>query len=98
MAKKDMKPEIQQARVLGGFELDGVQYHSNDIIESDPILIRSLGTAVDTNKDAVDFCLSLEKPIVKRHEFKKPEQPAGSQESAETEEAAETQEDQPAAQ
>lgn len=93
-----MAKKTQQARVLGGFELDGVKYNSNDVIESDPVLIRSLGTAVDTTKEAVDYCLNLEEPIVKRHEFKRSEQPAESQESAGTEAAAEAQENQSAAQ
>ena len=91
------KEKYQKARVLGGFELDGVKYTSNDVIESDPMLIRSLGTAVDTTKEAVDYCLSLEKPIVKRHEFKRPGQPADAQEAAETQEDPETKEE-PAAQ
>ena len=47
MAKKTIK----QARVLGGFELDGIKYNPNDIIESDPRLIKSLGTSVDVGYD-----------------------------------------------
>ena len=58
MAKKESK--TQQARVLGGFTLDGIEYQSNEIIEADPALIASLGTSVDTDKDAVAHCLVQE--------------------------------------
>lgn len=75
---KKSKPEQQQARVLGGFALDGIDYNPNDIIESDPELIRALGSSVDTSKEAVDYCLSLEKPVIKQHPYNKPQdaQPA----------------------
>lgn len=83
--------ETQQARVLGGFTLDGIDYNPNDIIESDPELIRSLGSSVDTSSDAVNYCLGLEKPVIKQHPYNKPqpvEQPETEQPAAEEEQPA----------
>jgi len=68
MVKKTLR-----ARVLSGFILDNVRYNPNDIIESDPKLINSLGTSVDTSKEAVDYCLSQKEPVIKVHEFNEPE-------------------------
>lgn len=69
MTKRTEQRHIEQARVLGGFTLDGVDYNPNDIIETDPELIKSLGTSVDTEKEAIDYCLALDKPVIKRHEY-----------------------------
>lgn len=65
---KKNKPEgLQQARVLGGFMLDGVSYFSNDIIEASEEIIKSLGTAVDTDSNAIERCLTKEHAVIKRH-------------------------------
>lgn len=66
MAKK----KTQQARVLAGFELDGVQYNPDDVIEASPEMIEQLGSSVDANHSAVDHCLSLDKPVIKKHATK----------------------------
>lgn len=61
-----------QARVLGGFTLDQIEYGPNDIIESDPALIKSLGNSVDASAESVAEALKLG-GAVKQHEYKKPE-------------------------
>lgn len=80
--------DAQRACVLGGFTLDGIEYHPNDIIESDPELIRSLGSSVDASVEAVNYCLSLEKPVIKQHPYNKPQD---AQPAAETEQPAQEQ-------
>lgn len=70
MAKKKSQAGMMQARVLGGFVLDGVQYNSDDIIEASPIMIEQLGSSVDAHPTAVDHCLGLENPVIKKHESK----------------------------
>lgn len=69
--KKSRPGQLQQARVLGGFTLDGVGYQSNDIIEAHPDIIKSLGTSIDPDSDAVDHCLNREDAVIKRHEWTK---------------------------
>lgn len=64
---EEVQAEAIQARVLGGFTLDGVQYDPNDVIEGTPSLIKSLGSSVDADPQAVGYCLGLHKPIIKRH-------------------------------
>ena len=59
--------EYKQARVLGGFTLDGIEYKSNDVIEADEKLINSLGTSVDPHPDAVKYCLDKEGAVIKHH-------------------------------
>lgn len=89
--KKSKPEQNQQACVLGGFTLDDIEYHPNDIIESDPELIRSLGRSVDTSEEAVNHCLNLENPVIKQHPYNKPEaveQPEEAQPAAETEQPA----------
>ncbi|AEJ02177.1 hypothetical protein Nit79A3_2405 [Nitrosomonas sp. Is79A3] len=83
--KKSQPAKYQQARVLGGFTLDGVNYQSDDIIEAHPDIIKSLGTAIDPGPAAVDHCLNKQDAVIKRHEWNKPE-PATevAQESTET--------------
>ena len=71
--KKNKPEQLQQARVLGGFTLDGVNYESDDIIEAHPDIIKSLGTSIDPDPDAVDHCLNKEDAVIKRHEWTKPE-------------------------
>lgn len=66
------KRKTQQARVLGGFVLDGVEYNPNDVIESHPKIIKSLGSSVDTAEEAVEYCLKLKKPIIKKHDWIEP--------------------------
>lgn len=66
--KKSQPAKYQQARVLGGFTLDGVDYQSDDIIEARPDIIKSLGTAIDTDPAAVDYCLNKRDAVIKRHE------------------------------
>ena len=70
--KKNRPEQLQQARVLGGFTLDGVNYQSNDIIEAHPQIIISLGTAVDTDYDAIEQCLNVDSSVIKRHEWIEP--------------------------
>lgn len=70
MAKKKTQGGMMQARVLGGFELDGVQYNPDDIIEADAKMIEQLGSSVDAHPSAVDHCLDLENPVIKKHESK----------------------------
>lgn len=67
MSKREEQKKTQQARVLGGFVLNGVEYNSNDIIEAGTEIIVSLGSSVDASNDAVEFCLSLENPVIKKH-------------------------------
>ncbi len=71
--KKNKTEQLLQARVLGGFTLDGVTYHSDDIIEAHPDIIKSLGTAIDPDPAAVDYCLNKQDAVIKRHEWTKPE-------------------------
>lgn len=71
--KKNKPEQLQQARVLGGFTLDGVTYQSDDIIEAHPDIIKSLGTAIDTDPSAVDYALNRKDAVIKRHEWTKPE-------------------------
>lgn len=63
----DTQIEVIQARVLGGFTLDDVQYEPNDVIEGTPSLIKSLASSVDADPEAVKYCLGLAKPVIKRH-------------------------------
>lgn len=63
-------PQRQQARVLGGFTLDGIEYQSNDIIEADAEIIKSLGNSIDASTEAVDECMKLGSPV-KQHECAK---------------------------
>jgi hypothetical protein len=72
-SKKAQSTKYQQARVLGGFTLDGVNYQSDDIIEARPDIIKSLGTAIDTDPVAVDYALNRKDAVIKRHEWTKPE-------------------------
>jgi len=65
--KKQQTGAIQRARVLGGFTLDGVLFESDNIIEADPNLIKSLGSSVDASQIAVDYCLALKNPVIKKH-------------------------------
>lgn len=67
MSKSTGQKQSQQARVLGGFILNGVEYNSNDIIEAGTEEIVSLGSSVDASDDAVEYCLSLENPVIKKH-------------------------------
>lgn len=62
-----------RARVLGGFTLDGVNYQSDDVIEAHPDIIKSLGTSIDPDPAAVDYCLNKADAVIKRHEWTKPE-------------------------
>ena len=71
--KKNKPEQLQQARVLGGFTLDGLVYQSDDIIEAHPDIIESLGTAVDTDHAAVDYCLNKTDSVIKRCEWIRPE-------------------------
>lgn len=71
--KKNNTEQLQQARVLGGFTLDGVAYQSDDVIEAHPDIIKSLGTSIDPDPAAVDHCLNKESAVIKRHEWTKPE-------------------------
>lgn len=71
--KKSQSTKYQQARVLGGFTLDGVNYQSDDIIEAHPDIIKSLGTSIDPDPAAVDHCLNKQDAVIKRHEWTKPE-------------------------
>lgn len=66
---KNKTEQLQQARVLGGFTLDGVNYQSDDIIEAHPDIIKSLGTAIDTDPAAVDYVLNRKDAVIKRHEW-----------------------------
>lgn len=63
----EAQTETVQARVLGGFTLDGVQYEPDDVIEGTTRLIKSLGSSVDADPEAVNHCFGLEKPVIKRH-------------------------------
>lgn len=81
-SKKSQSTKYQQARVLGGFTLDGVTYHSDDIIEAHPDIIKSLGTAIDPDPAAVDYCLNKQDAVIKRHEWTKPESSIEEVESA----------------
>lgn len=81
-SKKSQSTKYQQARVLGGFTLDGVTYHSDDIIEAHPDIIKSLGTSIDPDPAAVDHCLNKESAVIKRHEWTKPESATEEVESA----------------
>lgn len=65
--KKEQAPIMQRARVLGGFTLNGVRYDSDNIIEADPGVIKNLGSSVDSSQSAVDYCLSLKTPVIKKH-------------------------------
>lgn len=67
MTKHKSQIETNQARVLGGFTLDGVDYNPNDIIETSPEMIKSLGSSVDADQEAVEYCLGLSNPVVKKH-------------------------------
>lgn len=69
---KNKSESLQQARVLGGFALDNVEYHSNDVIEAHPTIIQSLGNSVDADPAAIKYCLGLENPVIKRHEWTPP--------------------------
>lgn len=80
--KKNRPEQLQQARVLGGFTLDGVPYQSDDIIEAHPDIIKSLGTSIDPDPTAVDHCLNKESAVIKRHEWIKPESATEEVESA----------------
>lgn len=71
--KKNKTEQLQQARVLGGFTLDGVNYQSDDIIEAHPDIIKSLGTSIDPDPAAVDHCLNKQDAVIKRHEWTNPE-------------------------
>ena len=71
---KGKSEQLQQAQVLGGFVLNGVQYNPNDIIEADPKIIKSLGTSVDSSREAVDYCLKQKDHVIKKHEYIEPEQ------------------------
>lgn len=71
--KRTLPVKYQQARVLGGFTLDGISYQSDDIIEAHPDIIKSLGTSIDPEPAAVDHCLNKESAVIKRHEWTKPE-------------------------
>ena len=62
---------IGRARVLGGFMLDNVEYHPNDVIEADKSIIKSLGTSVDPDPEAVKYCLEELESAVKSHQRKK---------------------------
>lgn len=66
MAKKDTAA-TKQARVLGEFTLDGIEYKPNDVIESTPELIASLGSLVDANPEAVAHCLDNEGASIRKH-------------------------------
>ena len=66
-SKKEKTGTMQRARVLGGFTLDGVLFESDNIIEADPNVIRNLGSSVDESQSAVDYCLSLKNPVIKKH-------------------------------
>lgn len=83
MTKHKLQKETQQARVLGGFTLDGVQYDPNDVIEAHPSIIQSMGNSVDADPVAVEYCLRLEKPVIKKHEWTPPA-PASTEEQTET--------------
>lgn len=65
MAKKKAIDGIMQARVLGGFVLDGVQYNPDEIIEADGEMIEQLGSSVDADPAAVEYCLGLKNPVVR---------------------------------
>ena len=71
--RKNKTEQLQQARVLGGFTLDGVNYQSDDIIEAPLDIIKSLGTSIDPDPDAVDYCLNKQDAVIKRHEWTSPE-------------------------
>lgn len=73
ISKRSQPAKYQQARVLGGFTLDGVNYQSDDIIEAHPDIIKSLGTSIDPDPAAVDHCLNKQDAVIKRHEWTKPE-------------------------
>jgi|CXWL01.1.fsa_nt_gi hypothetical protein len=64
------KPKNQMARVLGGFQLDGVDYQPNDVIEASSDLIRSLGSSVDSDPAAVARATKSEGAVVKKHPAK----------------------------
>lgn len=74
MAKK--KEKLQRARVLGGFTLDGIEYKPNDIIESDPRLIESLSGSVDSDDEAVAYCINEFGAVIRQHSY--PEQAAST--------------------
>lgn len=80
--KKNKTEQLQQARVLGGFTLDGVDYQSDDIIEAHPDIIKSLGTAIDADPAAVDYALNRKDAVIKRHEWAKPESAVEEAEAA----------------
>lgn len=83
MARHNTKQDTQQARVLGGFTLDGVEYGPNDIIEASPEMIKSLGASVDADPAAVEYCHGLDNPVIKKYE---PVIPATAPEQQETQE------------
>ncbi|MBY0474212.1 MAG: hypothetical protein K2Q13_04010 [Nitrosomonas sp.] len=64
---KSTKSTMQQARVLGGFNLDGVQYNSNDIIEADQKIIKQLGSSVDVDGGAIERRIKLDNSVIKKH-------------------------------
>lgn len=75
--KKDLTPKpteektkLQRARVLGGFRLDDIDYHPNDIIEASVTLIESLGSSVDPDPDSVKYAIENESGAVKKHPTK----------------------------
>lgn len=82
--KKTQQEKFIQARVLGGFTLDGIDYKSDDIIEAHPKIIQTLGTSIDASQEAVDHCLNKKGSVIKRHEWTEPETEVSAEESAET--------------
>jgi glucan-binding YG repeat protein len=90
MAKKNTQPSIMQARVLGGFILDGVQYNPDDIIEANHEMIKQLGSSVDANASAVEHCRGMKNAVIKKHESKQPDpEESGEVEDPESEEGKE---------
>lgn len=71
--KRNKSEQFQQARVLGGFTLDGEDYQSDDVIEAHPDIIKSLGTSIDPDPAAIDYCLNKGSAVIKRHEWTGPE-------------------------
>lgn len=54
--KKVKPPVLVKARALSSFNMHGVQYHPNDLIEAEAEVIAGLGGNVDSHKDAVTYC------------------------------------------
>ncbi len=67
MAKPKPEPELKQACVLAGFALDHVDYNPYDIIEAPAEIIKSLGTAVDTDPQVITNALNKDGAVIKTY-------------------------------